>query len=407
MVKVIEARSQLFHRQINLLERFCTDTTQSIGKLKQLLPKEYEPVRIPAPEPEPETEDATNESNDNPSAESKPEGEADAVESKEGAPEEESKTKLQGDADEYFFGAAKEPEEPKTILAPIDVTSGLRESLSKLESALTDMQQLRATKPKSPSVNDVADDGLMDLSMPDPAEEVLSRRTIAGEKSVRDSLSGLRAELWGHAALDEESLAIIGNRFSGIYGTSASRAKDGVASEMMQIKAEIRSLKGLTLSRRNFPSFARIPRPQVPTGPAPNEPPAAGTDVKGKGKATEPEQPQHEPTSESATVSGAPTVTASELPPMEMAKGSAAQSAEPSVESTAEPATQPEAQPTAEPTAEPAAEPAVEPAAEPTEPSHEHTKSNSTEEFAAGSAEPSQDVPPDGAGGAPGNSAST
>lgn len=406
MVKVIEARSQLFHRQINLLERFCTNTTQSIGKLKKLLPKDYEPKRIPAPEPEPEpeTKDATKESKDDPSAESKPEGEADAMERKEGVPEEESKTELKEDAYEHFFGVAKEPEEPKTILAPIDVTSGLRESLSTLESALTCMQQLRTTKPKSPSVNDVADDGLMDLSMPDPAEEVLSRRTTAGEKSIRDSLSGLRAELWGHAALDEESLAIIGNRFSGIYGTSAFRAKDGVASEMMQIKAEIRSLKGLTLSRRNFPSFARIPRPQIQAKPAPSELPASGTDVKGKGKATEPDQPQYEPTSESETLSGAtPTDTANAVAPMEMAKGSKSQATDPSVESTAEPA----AEPAAEPTGEPAAEPAAEPTAEPTKPSHEHTKSKSTEEPASGSAEPSQDFSPDGGGGAPGNSAST
>ena len=312
MVKVIEARSQLFNRQIDLFGLLGDRMTKLYGSVARLLPKDYVPERIAVVEKdnsggEGEAKSECEENGEPQVNLEKPVNKAkNAAETAVGPKEE---TKKSGEAGEQESTEAEdeEPAEQKTILAPIDVTEGLRGSISNLETALKSMNDLRVTKAKNTIITNVDDDGLMDLSMPDPAEEVLSRRTAQGKKEFRDSVSGLRAELWAQATTDEEALAIIGNRFSGVYGPSASRVKEGLASEMMQIKAEIRSLKGLMLSRRNFPSFSRIHKPQAQVKP---EFPQAADKEMGKEtdvRQSEPQTGSMEPAAEAAPVEAAPS----------------------------------------------------------------------------------------------------
>ena len=337
MVKVIEARSQLFNRQIDLFGLLGDRMTKLYGSVTRLLPKDYEPERIVVVEKDDNKGegDGDGESKSEGEGKGEPQVNAEKPENKaedaaETTAEPKGETEKSGEAGENETEEAEEeePTEQKTILAPIDVTEGLRGSISNLETALKNMNDLRVTKSKNATVTNVDDDGLMDLSMPDPAEEVLSRRTAQGEKEFRDSVSGLRAELWAQATTDEEALAVIGNRFSGIYGPSASRVKEGSASEMMQIKAEIRSLKGLMLSRRNFPSFSRIHKPQAQAKP---EFPQADNKEKGKeadvGQST-PQTGSTEPAAETTPDKAVPSEKAEG--PFEKAEGPAEKAEGPS-----------------------------------------------------------------------------
>lgn len=328
MVKVIEARSQLLNRQIDLFGLLGDRLTKLYGSVTRLLPKDYEPERITVVE----KDDNEGEGNGNEEAKSegegkgepqvlteKPEDKAENAAETTAGPKEETEKSGEADEQEPEEVEEEEPTEQKTILAPIDVTEGLRGSMSNLETALKNMNDLRMINSKNATVTNIDDDGLMDLSMPDPAEEVLSRRTARGEKEFRDSVSGLRAELWAQATTDEEALAIVGNRFSGIYGPSASRVKEGSASEMMQIKAEIRSLKGLMLSRRNFPSFSRIHKPQMQAKP---EFPQATDKEKGKetdAGQSEPQTGSTEPAAETTPDKAVPSKKAQG--PSEKAEG--------------------------------------------------------------------------------------
>ena len=77
--------------------------------------------------------------------------------------------------------------------------------------------------------------------------------------SFRHTFEIVRNELIASVLSDVSSMNMIGSRFSAFTQPSA-RPTLGPAVEMLQMKAEIRSLKGLLLSRRNFPSFMRTAR---------------------------------------------------------------------------------------------------------------------------------------------------
>ncbi|WFD31300.1 hypothetical protein MSPP1_002334 [Malassezia sp. CBS 17886] len=164
----------------------------------------------------------------------------------------------------------------RRVLAPIDVTSPLRSALSSLRQSLRTVARAQSggqrSSSKTASVAEEAsadDEGLLDLTAPSPAatpeaadadegsiEPVGPSRSSA---ALRADIGSLRSELCARLLSEEDALHGMSNRFNAFVQPS-SRATSGPAVEIMQIRAEIRSLKGLMLSRRNFPSYMRTSR---------------------------------------------------------------------------------------------------------------------------------------------------
>ena len=153
---------------------------------------------------------------------------------------------------------------PRRVLAPIDITQSVRDSLDQLAQSLRHVSVVT-----SGSVTESDDEGLLDLwssprSPPDgktastPADSI-AMAPSASMASFRHTFESVRNELRASVLADESSMNMIGSRFSAFTQPSA-RPTSGPAVEMLQMKAEIRSLKGLLLSRRNFPSFMRTAR---------------------------------------------------------------------------------------------------------------------------------------------------
>lgn len=153
---------------------------------------------------------------------------------------------------------------PRRRLAPVDITQSLRESLDRLADALRATRAPRTTP--TASVTDDDDEGLVDLSPDDgsaPAARVAPVAT-PGMTALRSALDASRSDIRAQLLADDDLVSVMGNRFSA-FVQPTPRASSGPAVEMMQIKAEIRSLKGLMLSRRNFPSYLRSARAATPS----------------------------------------------------------------------------------------------------------------------------------------------
>ena len=153
-----------------------------------------------------------------------------------------------------------EPQEPRMVLAPIDVTARLRSSLDKLQTAL---QQASGGAPvrkvSSATAEDDAEedeDGLLDLSPPEPGREEQQRGAAPpsrGMQTFRTALDQLRGDANARILDEEEAHRMVGSRFANTYGSQNARPNNAAISEMMQIKAEVRSLKGILLSRYVVP----------------------------------------------------------------------------------------------------------------------------------------------------------
>lgn len=80
--------------------------------------------------------------------------------------------------------------------------------------------------------------------------------SLAGLKST---LASLNADISTHAFAASSSSSYSGGAFR--LGPGSSGAESPKSGDLGQVKAEIRSLKGLLLSRRNFPSYGARPPP--------------------------------------------------------------------------------------------------------------------------------------------------
>lgn len=220
-----------------------------VGNLGRLLPKDYEPTwtevemkeEVGAPQDTKELCDVQPET-------TIPDEEADAQDTTSSIEKEE------------LVPAPRQ----RRVLAPIDITQSLRDSLDQLAQSLRD-----ASVVAPGSVTESDDEGLLDLwsaprSSPDgkaasTRAEPVPTAPSASMASFRNTFERVRNELRTSVLSDENSMNMIGSRFSAFTQPSA-RPTSGPAVEMLQMKAEIRSLKGLLLSRRNFPSFMRTSR---------------------------------------------------------------------------------------------------------------------------------------------------
>lgn len=152
----------------------------------------------------------------------------------------------------------------RRVLEPIDITHPLRESLSRLAQTLRNAHR-SSTYDTIPS--DTDEHGLLDLTPIPEADAASSGQSLphsdgpsAGIRAFRKTLDQVRNELRASVLSDDEPMSLASHRFSAYTQASSSRPTSGPAVEIMQMKADIRSLKGLLLSRRNFPSFMRSAR---------------------------------------------------------------------------------------------------------------------------------------------------
>ncbi|KOS13717.1 hypothetical protein Malapachy_1903 [Malassezia pachydermatis] len=264
LTAMVDARVNLMALQRDLFGKVLDSmrALQSVH-LYKLLPVGYEPTWIEVDEPTEEKVehpvDTTKEKQDETTA------------STETPKDEEPKTSEErpaadttvADADADAAADELPPPRRRRVLAPIDVTQSLRSSLDRLSQSLQDARSLRTP---TASVTDEDDEGLLDLTPVGPG--TLVRDSTAGSaaytptqsmSSFRSSLDSVRNDLRAKLLSEEDVVSVIGNRFSA-FAQSSTRATSGPAVEMLQIKAEIRSLKGLMLSRRNFPSYLRTSR---------------------------------------------------------------------------------------------------------------------------------------------------
>ncbi|SNX84159.1 uncharacterized protein MEPE_02867 [Melanopsichium pennsylvanicum] len=81
--------------------------------------------------------------------------------------------------------------------------------------------------------------------------------------SLKSALVGLNADISTHAFSANSSSSYTGGTFRFGAGTTdtGSGTESPKSGDLAQVKAEIRSLKGLLLSRRNFPSYGARPPP--------------------------------------------------------------------------------------------------------------------------------------------------
>lgn len=208
--------------------------------------------------------------------------------------------------------------EPQPVqLAPIDLTEPIRSSLAKLAESLranmtsattststnTDRSTSHARAARSTTVQDASsgsddweDDEEEDEEASDDGLEfdpygayqkklkhtqatttaTAAAKTPASLTGLKGAIASLNADISTHSFAATSSSS---NMFSSSYrympGGTAGATGDGSSSsgtdspkfgDLGQVKAEIRSLKGLLLSRRNFPSYsARPPPPPLPS----------------------------------------------------------------------------------------------------------------------------------------------
>lgn len=253
LTRMVDARVQLLTLQHELYGKLAAATAAyRDGALAKLLPPGYEREYVVV---EPAPEDPK-------------EGDADASEGKE-APEDAADESADAQDAQDAQDAPEAPEaseapaEPRRKLAPIDLTQSLRASLDQLTAAL---QAAKTARWPAASVVDADEEGLMDLSMPAGPGSPRAAPPSASMARFRTSFDSMRNELEARLFSETEAAKLVEYRFGALPGSS-TRPTSGPAVEMRQIKAEIRSLKGLMLSRRNFPSYSRAVRstPQIST----------------------------------------------------------------------------------------------------------------------------------------------
>ncbi|PWN54418.1 hypothetical protein IE53DRAFT_382973 [Violaceomyces palustris] len=194
----------------------------------------------------------------------------------------------------------------KATMEPIDLTEPLRKSLGRLAAALRSDMSSSAVGPteggtpanpsttsSSPSLaarvsdagsdsgseeweddDDVSDDGLEfdpygSYQKKKHSPSGGSARSKAGKRDeLKQALKGFSAEISTHQFIASSQSATGGLTRYGGYAPSnpGSGSESPKSGDIGQVKAEIRSLKGLLLSRRNFPSFGRASvAPALPT----------------------------------------------------------------------------------------------------------------------------------------------
>ena len=149
------------------------------------------------------------------------------------------------DVDKAYKGTDVGAMLPRRELAPIDITQPLRSALGDLTHAL---RQAQTRRTPSSSVTDEGDEGLMDLGVPGSPGSAVSAGPSPSLTAFRASAESMRNDLRAKLLSDEESMSMLGSRFSA-FAAPRTRPTSGPAVEMQQMKAEIRSLKGLFLSR--------------------------------------------------------------------------------------------------------------------------------------------------------------
>lgn len=250
LTSMIDARVDLLSLQREQFRKVSEAlSSMRAGHLSRLLPKDYEPTwtEVQVNE-EVSTPPDTEALCDDPPKTTLPDERADVLDTS--CPIEEQEP-------------APAPR-PRRVLAPIDITQSVRDSLDQLAQSLRHVSAVT-----SGSVTESDDEGLLDLwssprSPPDgraastPVDSI-AMVPSASMASFRHTFESVRNELRASVLSDESSMNMIGSRFSAFTQPSA-RPTSGPAVEMLQMKAEIRSLKGLLLSRRNFPSFMRTAR---------------------------------------------------------------------------------------------------------------------------------------------------
>lgn len=262
--QMIDARRALVKLQ---LEQFgkVIESALSLRKdrVDRLLPPNYTPEYVPAPAKVAEV------------VEKAPDGE----EAAEGGQADE-KT-VQAPADTTAAAALDAPEtegdyenmdlsEPAQVLAPIDVTHSLRSALDTLHHTLRMAARAQSGERRAPTTTtvdevDADDDGLIDLGT---TESVSSFESEANSpippvappramRSLRGAMETLRNDVRARFLEEEEGLRAASSRYAAM---TASSATPSASAEMQQVKAEIRSLKGLLLSRYVPP----LTQPQLP-----------------------------------------------------------------------------------------------------------------------------------------------
>lgn len=280
--QMIDARSSLFRLQ---LEQFEKLGELAIGlhsnRVDKLLPPNYQPMWIDKPAADPKSEPhAASETNATNldvekgkegtfAAEAPTETPTEQPESQKASvptqetkndPEQEQQHDHEPEEDE------EEVREPEKVLAPIDVTSSLRNALDNLQHTLrlAARAQSGERRAATASVSDeieADEDGLIDLGAPEsvsshesdtnsPIPPVAPTRAM---RALNGTMESFRNDLRARLLEEEDALTAISSRFSA-YGVGQARASatPNPAAEMQQIKAEVRSLKGLMLSRYVF-----------------------------------------------------------------------------------------------------------------------------------------------------------
>lgn len=285
MAEMTEARVKLLRHQLALFGKVQEAATRITSeRIASLLPEGYVPERITAPV----RGRARDKPQEEESQESKPKKRVSFADGTHDKPEEASSAKAPSPPAEDVTepaesldaspdgapprdaaeGASAEDDdaqgdpldaapmcEPRTILAPIDITASLRTSLSSLHTTLEGLSDKQKPHVQDAGT-DTDDDGLMDLH-PADATERKSFDVSKEYKRLEDTIASMRANI--------SSRILNGDSRFTAYTGSVDRSKNSGSSEVMQIKAEIRSLKGLMLSRRNFPSYRGAPRATATT----------------------------------------------------------------------------------------------------------------------------------------------
>ncbi|CBQ68180.1 conserved hypothetical protein [Sporisorium reilianum SRZ2] len=210
---------------------------------------------------------------------------------------------LSEDASDTYAAAETDDAEPAPKLEPIDLMTPIRESMARLAAALkTDLSgrasapTASSTTPRAARVASVADAGCgsdeweddsASSAASDPDDDGLefdpygayqkkhkhtqssstpARAGTASLASLKSALVSLNADISTHAFAASSTPGGGGAfRFGPAAAGGAESPKSG---DLGQVKAEIRSLKGLLLSRRNFPSYGARPPPLPAAGEA-------------------------------------------------------------------------------------------------------------------------------------------
>ncbi|WFD42576.1 hypothetical protein MPSI1_001222 [Malassezia psittaci] len=291
--QLIDARSNLVSLQLEQYSKlFELIGNFRSNRVAKLLPPDYEPTWVDVPIPD----NLPSENDENQVDEGNAKGEAVRNKVSETSPistekelsepleSRETDSLVEKSGDESTELQELEEEQSQATqkkLAPIDITHPLRSALDTLHYSLRHAARAQCGERRTITASvadevDADDDGLMDLGtapsessqdteLNSPIPPVAPTRAM---RSLNGTLESFRNDVRARLLEEQTALSTVGNRFSAFgSGPSQQSAASRPAAEMLQIKAEIRSLKGLMLSRyvcqensdfsRNFPSYMR------------------------------------------------------------------------------------------------------------------------------------------------------